>query len=215
MKKVLFSVLGLFLFFSICSTVFASTIYWPTTSKEINSGFGMRIHPISGELTMHNGIDIAALKKDSQGKGIAGDPVRAMHNGVISRAGLMSGYGLVVMIDHVGSHQINYKNVQSVYAHLDSLNANTRTGETVSGGTTIGTMGKSGDVTGVHLHFETRDCATPECVFSKSIPHNPMSWYSGGITTLIEENHELLDENYGLYDVELIFEKPYFYPIEE
>jgi murein DD-endopeptidase MepM/ murein hydrolase activator NlpD len=52
---------------------------------------------------------------------------------------------LVVWLDHPGQ-------VITVYGHLSAINV--RTGEQVRGGQVIGLSGRSGNVTGPHLHFE-------------------------------------------------------------
>ena len=51
----------------------------------ISSGFGKRIHPIYGDKRLHAGVDIAT---------VAGVPVYAAANGVVTRAGYdQRGYG--------------------------------------------------------------------------------------------------------------------------
>jgi murein DD-endopeptidase MepM/ murein hydrolase activator NlpD len=68
-----------------------------------------------------------------------------MREGRIRFAGTMSGYGLVVWIDHPGD-------VLTVYAHLSEIRV--RAGEPVESQGVIGLSGQSGNATGPHLHFE-------------------------------------------------------------
>jgi murein DD-endopeptidase MepM/ murein hydrolase activator NlpD len=60
-------------------------------------------------------------------------------------AGVMSGYGNVVWLDHGGD-------VLSVYGHLSTIRV--AAGSLVEAGSVIGLSGATGDATGPHLHFE-------------------------------------------------------------
>ncbi len=68
-----------------------------------------------------------------------------MARGRVRFAGTQSGYGKVVWLDHPGS-------TLSVYAHLSELRV--RTGDRVRGGQVIGLSGRTGRISGPHLHFE-------------------------------------------------------------
>jgi len=57
----------------------------------------------------------------------------------------MRGFGQVVWVDHPRS-------VITVYAHLSTIHV--RAGEEVRNGQVIGLSGRTGDVSGPHLHFE-------------------------------------------------------------
>jgi LysM repeat protein len=103
------------------------------------------LHPLpSGKLTsrygkrwgrMHHGIDLAAP---------AGTPIRAAAAGTVTFAGWQRGYGQIIILDH-GSFQ-------SKYAHnAKNLVA---VGDEVLRGQTIATVGRTGNATGNHLHFE-------------------------------------------------------------
>ena len=110
-----------------------------------------KVWPAKGGLTgwwaeprggrFHMGIDI---------DGETGDEIYAMTVGVVSHAGPApqgyGGYGNTVIIDHDG--------YQTLYAHLSRVDVTA--GTKVVAGQIIGLMGTTGNVTGSHLHFETR-----------------------------------------------------------
>lgn len=112
-------------------------LIWPA-SGPVTSGYGYRTHPIFGDQRLHTGIDIAAPY---------GAPVVAADAGVVSYAGVMSGYGNVVVVDHGGG-------LATVYAHLSSFSVGS--GQSVGRGSTIAAVGCTGYCTGTHLHFEVR-----------------------------------------------------------
>ncbi len=89
-----------------------------------------------GEYEGHKGIDYSGKK---------GQDVVAAANGTVSLAGWNEGYGNCVIIDHRNGYQ-------TLYGHLDEIKV--KVGDTITTGHLIGTMGSSGVVTGVQLHFE-------------------------------------------------------------
>lgn len=111
---------------------------WPASGRR-SSEYGYRIHPVTGGRKLHSGIDIA--------NGV-GTPIYAAASGTVIRANYSSSYGNVVYI----SHNINGQVYTTVYAHQTSLFV--RSGQSVSKGQQIGTMGSTGRSTGSHLHFE-------------------------------------------------------------
>ncbi|MET0250699.1 MAG: M23 family metallopeptidase [Novosphingobium sp.] len=110
----------------------------PVASRAITSGFGLRRHPLFGDLRLHAGIDLAAP---------AGSPVVATAAGTVSTADWAGGYGLLVAVEHGGGRQTRY-------AHLSKLNV--AAGQRVRQGQVIGFVGSTGRSTGPHLHYETR-----------------------------------------------------------
>jgi murein DD-endopeptidase MepM/ murein hydrolase activator NlpD len=109
----------------------------------ISSGYGVRIHPITGTKRMHNGVDMNASQ---------GDPIRAVKAGSVILASVKGGYGNTVMIDHGGG-------MVTLYAHQSRIGVSV--GQKVSAGAVIGYIGSTGDSTGPHLHFEVRINGNP------------------------------------------------------
>ena len=102
----------------------------------VSSGYGWRVHPISGEKNLHRGVDIAAAQ---------GTAIKAIHDGRVVSAGNAGSYGLCVVIE-------DDKGYQSRYAHCSTLSVSA--GQEVKRGDVIGAVGSTGDSTGPHLHLE-------------------------------------------------------------
>jgi murein DD-endopeptidase MepM/ murein hydrolase activator NlpD len=111
----------------------------PLEFRRISSAYSTgRFHPILQRVRPHNGIDYAAA---------AGTPIRAVGDGLVTRAGWGGGYGNVVEI----RHQRGYS---SRYAHLRGFATGIRPGSRVRQGDLIGYVGSTGLSTGPHLHYE-------------------------------------------------------------
>jgi murein DD-endopeptidase MepM/ murein hydrolase activator NlpD len=104
----------------------------------IASSFGMRKHPIYGDVRMHTGTDI---------DGKTGAPIVAAKEGRVIFAGAFGGYGNCVIMQHGTG-------VSSLYGHLSSIDVSV--GNTIGKGEFIGRVGATGVATGPHLHFEVR-----------------------------------------------------------
>lgn len=110
---------------------------WPSASTRISSPYGTRVHPVTGKIKTHAGLDIDAAH---------GTNVYAAQSGTVIVAGWNSGgYGNYVVIDHGGG-------LSTLYAHCSSLNVST--GQSVSKGQVIAKCGSTGLSTGPHVHFE-------------------------------------------------------------
>jgi murein DD-endopeptidase MepM/ murein hydrolase activator NlpD len=110
---------------------------------ELSSEFGERIHPLSGDSTFHNGIDIALDE---------GDPVTACFDGEVITSEYNDYSGNYVIIKHIDDYT-------SSYAHMSRLEV--PVGTLVKKGDVIGLAGSTGSATGPHLHFEIRRGGTP------------------------------------------------------
>lgn len=110
---------------------------WPLESyKDISSGFGQRIHPITKEVKFHKGIDIPAPNSTD---------ILASDSGIVIFSGIKNGYGNVVKIKH-------FDGKTTIYAH-NSYNI-VKEGDIIKKGEPIAKVGSTGDSTGNHLHFE-------------------------------------------------------------
>lgn len=99
-----------------------------------------RLHPVLKTRRPHRGTDYAAPR---------GTPIKASGDGKVIFRGVKSGYGNVVILQHGG-------NITTLYAHMSKFASSVRSGSRVRQGQTIGYVGKTGLVTGVHLHYEYR-----------------------------------------------------------
>ncbi len=118
----------------------------------IKQGSGQLIFPADGPLTspfgfrwgrLHAGIDIALPE---------GTPLRAADSGQVIVAGYSGGYGNYTCIQHTGS-------LSTCYGHQSSIAVSV--GSAISQGQVIGASGNTGNSTGPHLHFETRENGSP------------------------------------------------------
>jgi len=121
----------------------------PTSTAPSSAGF---VWPVSGTVVspygqrwgrLHAGIDIAAP---------AGTPIVASGSGQVVYAGSMSGYGLLVVIQHAGG-------IATAYAHNSSVSVSV--GQSVSQGQAIAAVGCTGHCFGDHVHFEVRVGGSP------------------------------------------------------
>ncbi len=110
---------------------------WPSTSTYITSPYGTRVHPVTGKVKTHSGIDIGAAM---------GTNIYAAADGTVLISGWNSGgYGNYVVIDHGGG-------LTTLYAHCSSLLVSA--GQKVTRGQVIAKCGSTGMSTGPHVHFE-------------------------------------------------------------
>jgi murein DD-endopeptidase MepM/ murein hydrolase activator NlpD len=99
-------------------------------------GFGYQIDPFTGQVKMHEGLDIAAP---------TGTPIVASADGTVRYAGNKQDYGLYVEIDHGYGFMTRY-------GHCQRIRVNS--GMQVKRGDIIAYVGNTGRSTGPHLHYE-------------------------------------------------------------
>jgi murein DD-endopeptidase MepM/ murein hydrolase activator NlpD len=111
---------------------------FPLRSYRLTSSYGIRTNPVTGNVRLHQGIDLAAP---------AGTDVYSAGDGVVTEIGNDAIYGNYIIIKH-------NNNWASLYGHLQRVGTTLRTN--VKSGTIIGWVGSTGQSTGPHLHFELR-----------------------------------------------------------
>ena len=113
-----------------------SLVALPLENIHINSGFGMRRHPIYHKRIMHNGIDLSARY----------EKVYSMFPGTVIKVGQDSRSGKFVTV-RTGDYTISY-------CHLSQQLV--KENEFVNAGTNIAISGNTGASTGPHLHLTTK-----------------------------------------------------------
>lgn len=108
-------------------------------SGKIISPFGWRVHPVSKQEMMHEGIDIEA---------VLGTNIRAAAAGTVKSIAENAQYGKTLILEHS-------QDIDTVYGHLGEILV--KQGDVVSQGQVIGKVGKTGMVSGPLLYFEVRD----------------------------------------------------------
>lgn len=100
------------------------------------SGFGRRFDPFTGRVAVHDGLDLASFNRA---------PIVAGAPGVVTYAGVRSGYGNVVEIDHGFGFHTRYGHLAQIFVKV---------GQRVAITDRIGAMGSTGRSTATHLHYE-------------------------------------------------------------
>jgi murein DD-endopeptidase MepM/ murein hydrolase activator NlpD len=109
---------------------------WPLGGR-LTGSFGMRGR------SKHEGIDIDGRK---------GQTVRAAAAGIVERTGEDGKYGKMVLIDHGGG-------ITTLYAHASRILV--KPGDRVERNEPIAEVGRTGNASGHHLHFEMRRDGRP------------------------------------------------------
>jgi murein DD-endopeptidase MepM/ murein hydrolase activator NlpD len=108
----------------------------PLDSYTVQSSFGVRRDPFTGQLAQHNGLDLSAPSRT---------PVEATASGIVISAGWNGEFGNMVEIDH------GY-GVATRYGHMSRIHV--KVGQRVTARQGIGLVGSTGRSTGPHVHYE-------------------------------------------------------------
>ena len=112
-----------------------SGLRYPVGHLHIRSGYGKRRHPVTGRIAYHRGVDL---------RGRIGAPVYSVAHGRVIESKFTKYGGNKVAIRHA-DNSISY------YLHLNKRFV--KKGDVVKSHQQIGQVGKTGRVTGPHLHF--------------------------------------------------------------
>ncbi len=121
------------------------TLAYPIHNPIIESGFGMRKHPVIGKVKMHKGVDFRASR---------GTPIYAPADGIIIGMSNGRGFGKHVVMRHNSTYT-------TLYAHMHNFAYGKKAGMRVKKGEVIGYVGRTGLTTGDHLHFELHENSRP------------------------------------------------------
>ena len=120
-------------------------------SQRISSGYShSRFHPVLKKRMPHYGIDYAAP---------LGTPVISVGDGVVIESRYRGANGNIVKIKHNSTYT-------TAYLHLNGFARGIRPGTKVKQGQTIGYVGRTGRVTGVHLDYR---------IYKNNQPVNPLN----------------------------------------
>ncbi|HDM8057394.1 peptidoglycan DD-metalloendopeptidase family protein [Vibrio harveyi] len=119
----------------------------------ISSGFNpKRLHPVTGRVAPHNGTDWAVP---------IGTPVEATGDGTVIMTRKHPYAGNYVVIEHGSKYKTRYLHLSKILV---------KKGQKVSRGQRIGLSGKTGRVTGPHLHYELIEYGRPVNAMRAKIP---------------------------------------------
>ncbi|MGD8430835.1 MAG: peptidoglycan DD-metalloendopeptidase family protein [Ectothiorhodospiraceae bacterium] len=137
----------------------------PVPDRGITSGFGQRVHPVTGERAFHAGTDLRASR---------GTPVHATADGVVEWAAFhkRSGLGKLVIL----RHDFGFR---TYFGHLSKIDV--RPGDFVAKGDVIGRVGSTGLSSGPHLHYGVR------YIYRKLDPEPFLTWSLENYDSLFAE----------------------------
>lgn len=111
----------------------------PTPGIRMSSGFGSRVHPVTGKRKYHRGLDFAAN---------TGTPIYAPADGVVEAVRPSNkGSGNFIKLNH----SLGFA---TTYSHMSKFKI--KRGQFVRKGDLLGMSGNTGLSTGPHLHYEIR-----------------------------------------------------------
>ncbi len=149
------------------------------SAVKINSKFNpRRLHPVTGKVRPHNGVDFRAP---------IGTPVYAPADGVVTFAGYQRAAGYYIIVRHTDRYS-------TVYMHLSKIEV--KNGQNVVVGDVIAKTGNTGRTTGPHLHYEVRVNDKPVDPLSVQLPKNAHP-------NLAQAQREAFESNIKTYKAQL------------
>lgn len=111
---------------------------------QVTSGFGYRLHPVTGNHAMHEGLDISNSRWT---------PIYAPADGMVTASHPNGGFGNLVVLDHGNGYTTKYGHLTKIMVEK---------GQLVKRYGLLGYMGNTGRVTGTHLHYEVHRDGSPQ-----------------------------------------------------
>lgn len=111
---------------------------------QVTSGFGYRLHPVTGRHALHEGLDISNSRWT---------PIYAPADGMVTSSQGNGSFGNLVVIDHGNGYVTKYGHLTKIMVEK---------GQLVKRYGLIGYMGSTGRATGIHLHYEVHRDGAPQ-----------------------------------------------------
>jgi len=143
-----------------------------------------RLHPVLHKIRAHRGVDYGSPY---------GSPIYATADGTVESSGSKGTYGRTVVLQHG-------QRFSTLYAHMSKISSKSIVGKRVRQGDVIGYVGKSGRVTGTHLHYEFRvngehvDPLKVELPAAKPLPKKYMAELKAMSGEMTAQMQSVLDE---------------------
>ncbi|AJQ93259.1 peptidoglycan DD-metalloendopeptidase family protein [Gynuella sunshinyii] len=127
---------------------------YPVNEKvRVSSSFNLhRVHPVTGQLMPHYGVDFAMP---------VGTPVLSVGDGIVTRTANHPYAGKYVEIEHPGPFKTRYLHLSKILV---------KRGQRIKRGDKIALSGNTGRTTGPHLHFELQINNRPVNPLTAKIP---------------------------------------------
>lgn len=161
----------------------------PVDTVRITSPFNpKRKHPVLNTIKAHKGVDYGAP---------IGTPIKATADGIVKYSGRRGSYGLAVELQHG-------KKYTTLYAHMNEIHKSTTVGKKVKQGQVIGYVGKTGRVTGAHLHYEFRvrgvhvNPQTVKFAGAGVLPEEQMRQFKTATTDVMQQLNRLKPQRFAL-----------------
>ena len=154
----------------------------PVDVVRITSKFNpKRLHPVLHQIRAHRGVDYGSPH---------GSPIYATADGKVTYSGSKSAYGNTVILKHG-------QKFSTLYAHMSRISDKSQVGARVKQGDVIGYVGKTGRVTGTHLHYEFRVNGEQIDPLKVELPEaQPIdSKYLASLKTLADEMTGLMEKD--------------------
>lgn len=140
-----------------------------SVADTVTSEFGMRVHPVTGGMKFHSGVDFGAP---------VGTPIRSINGGTVIQAAMdgdSTGFGNSIAVKTPSGH-IEF------FAHNSALLL--KVGDVVAPGQIVSRSGQSGAGTGPHLHFTVVQPGkwNDGNVFNESNTMNPLDYMSQAVS---------------------------------